>query len=88
MNGWKCPICGCTSLDIQAVAWVHLIQTMDRTDGIDENEYYTTSEKDVDWDKDSPASCNQCGYDSKLTDFEWESGPPGTIPVTAERVSV
>jgi predicted nucleic-acid-binding Zn-ribbon protein len=88
MIGWKCPKCGSTFMDIQAVSWIHMIQTMDRTDGIDENEWSTTSEKDIDWNHDSPASCNQCGYEEKLSCFEWESGPPGTITVTAEKIVI
>lgn len=85
MNGWRCPKCGSVHVRVRVHTWADLIQTMDRDDGVDENEFSTDIREDHDWNGDSPMDCNACGYEAKASAFSWTSAPPGTIPVIAEQ---
>lgn len=86
MNGWRCPKCGSDALMVQISSWAKLIQTLDRDDGSDHNEFVI--DYDVarpEWDSTAPMSCLACPFEGKAQDFVWRRGPKGSISVIAER---
>jgi len=84
MQGWRCPTCGSDNLSISVISIAKLVQTLDRDDQEDCNEW---SIGDVNqhwiWDRTAPITCDTCGYQNHSTHFEHDSGPPGTIPTIA-----
>ena len=73
-------------LQVQVQVWGKLVQTLDRDDGEDDNEHYVdVDSSSKEWGDDHPMWCETCGYDGKAGDFDWQSGPKGTLPVIAEK---
>ena len=85
MNGWRCPNCGLDNLTVEIMTTASLTQTLDRQDGVDENEYSTDIVGDHDWNGNSQMVCNDCGLQLKAKNFAFKSHPKGTIPVIAEK---
>ena len=87
MNGWRCPNCGSTRLRVRVLIWTQLTQTLDRDDGIDENEFCTELPTgDHEWNGDCKMDCNACSYEAKASDFSFSTPPKGTIPVINEHL--
>jgi hypothetical protein len=71
------------------VAWARVNQTLDRTDGVDENDVTVDPSAspvvDCQFGDMNHMTCDDCDHRGLARDFNWETGPKGTIPVTAEK---
>lgn len=85
MNGWRCPKCGSVHVRVRAHAWAPLIQTLDRDDGVDENEFALGQLDDHEWNGSSMMDCTACGHEATAHTFYFQTAPSGTIPVINER---
>ena len=81
-EGWRCPKCGGTELDVTVKVWALLEQTLDEP----ENMFQTCVDQgDHEWDGDSPMKCLGCGFTGRSRRFFFRAGPAGTLLVGAER---
>lgn len=90
MLGYKCPLCGSESLRVKMSAWVKLVQTLDREDGIDENETAVDT-SDVEIEKadlvevnGDTMACSECQHVGKMDGFEFKTPPLGTVGIANE----
>lgn len=85
MKGYSCPKCGSNNLRVLVTTSGRLVQTI--VD--DENETTVDVSQNSDdlhhFNDLSHMSCDTCWHYGTAKDFEWESGPKGTITVVAEQ---
>jgi len=85
MNGWRCPKCGSTTdVRVFAEGWAPILQTLDRKDGVNENDWDVGVVMKPEWDESSLADCTACGYEATSKTFQFSTPPAGTIPVINE----